>query len=480
MSAPVISVAQMQEWEKATWATGITESAVIARVGEIVANRISRLVARGDSLVILAGQGHNGEDAHAALEHLMDRRVHLLSVTNPVQDITELKDLLSLRPSLVVDGLFGTGLNRPLSPEWIQFIQCLNDSQLPVLSIDVPSGLNAATGQPEGAAVKAAITLTLGGVKDGLLQQAAWPYVNRLEVAREIGLVECPFDNDLSWTQAADFYSFPPLRPSASHKGEFGKVAIIAGSFGYHGASVLAAQGAQRAQPGLITLFTQEMIYNTVASQLQAVMVSLWQPQVKFPLTFNSVLIGPGLADERLPDELKMSTRHIWRDSPGAVIVDATALDWVPIGPIAKNVIRVVTPHPGEAARLLRWTIQQVQSNRLNALRELSKRLGNCWVVLKGHQTLVGRSTGKVHINPSGNAHLAQGGSGDTLAGYLAGLLAQPALQADPLKTICYGVWQHGAAADALSANRRNWVVEDLTREIGNCRPGRYDEEAVL
>ena len=133
----------------------------------------------------------------------------------------------------------------------------------------------------------------------------------------------------------------------------------------------------------------------------------------------------------------------------------------------SKNAIRVVTPHPGEAARMLGKTVNEVQANRPRALREISTRFGNCWVVLKGHQTLVGRSTGEIFVNSSGNPHLAQGGSGDVLAGFIAGLLAQPALQGDVGKTLRFAVWQHGAAADALQATRTNWVVEDLVAEIG-------------
>jgi NAD(P)H-hydrate repair Nnr-like enzyme with NAD(P)H-hydrate dehydratase domain len=127
-------------------------------------------------------------------------------------------------------------------------------------------------------------------------------------------------------------------------------------------------------------------------------------------------------------------------------------------------------PHPGEAARLLRSTPHQVQANRLDALRSVSRRFGNCWVVLKGHQTLIGRSTGEVYVNPSGNPHLAQGGSGDVLAGYLAGLLAQPDLRGDVLKTIRFAVWQHGAAADLLQTMRTNWVVEDLVEKVGTVK----------
>jgi NAD(P)H-hydrate epimerase len=113
-------------------------------------------------------------------------------------------------------------------------------------------------------------------------------------------------------------------------------------------------------------------------------------------------------------------------------------------------------------------TPQQVQADRVRAVRELSRRYGNCRVVLKGHQTFIGRSEGEIFVNSSGNPHLAQGGSGDVLAGYIAGLLAQPALAAGIGKAIRYAVWQHGRAADQLQAVRANWAVEDLLAEIGS------------
>ena len=111
-----------------------------------------------------------------------------------------------------------------------------------------------------------------------------------------------------------------------------------------------------------------------------------------------------------------------------------------------------------------------VQADRLKSLRSLSKRYGNCWVVLKGHQTLIGRSSGDVFVNSSGNPFLAQGGSGDTLSGYLGGLLAQPELQSHLPETITYAVWQHGAAADRLQNSGRRWVVEDLVQCLGEAR----------
>jgi NAD(P)H-hydrate epimerase len=267
-----------------------------------------------------------------------------------------------------------------------------------------------------------------------------------------------------------DFQNFPPRRPVAGHKGLFGHLAIVAGSFGFHGAGVLTSRAAQRAQPGLVTLFTNEKIYGVVAAQLQAVMVNAWQPKLKFSDSTSAILIGPGLAAPGTAGKMKAFVQKIWRDSELPLVVDASALDWLPPGAFSKNSIRVITPHPGEAARLLKTTAQKIQSNRVESLREISKRLGNCWVVLKGNQTLVGRSVGEIFVNPSGNPHLAQGGSGDVLAGFVAGLLAQPELQTHMGKSIRYAVWQHGAAADKLQAGNANWVTEDLVKAIGGVR----------
>ena len=480
MPVPVISIAQMREWEKASWAAGQSESEVIRRVGKTVAEHALRLTQPGDLVLILAGKGHNGDDARGAREHLAGRRADVLDVNDPENDFSKAEALLSLRPALVIDGLFGIGINRPLDPEWAGFIERINAARLPVLAVDVPSGLNADTGEPQGAAVEAAVTLTVGAPKHGMLRQAAWPFVGRLEVATEVGLVPCPHAGELNWTLPEDFLGFPPWRPVASHKGSFGHLAILAGSLGYHGAAVLAARGAQRAQPGLITLFAHGPAYQPIAAQLQAVMVHSWTLETRLPEKFSGWLIGPGLAAPEIANKMKQVTRRLWKDFTVPVIVDASALDWLAPEPGPKDAIRVITPHPGEAARLLKTTAAQVQADRPAALREISRRFGDCWVVLKGHQTLVGRSEGEILVNSSGNPHLAQGGAGDVLAGCLAGLLAQPALQSDAGKTIRYGVWQHGAAADQLSSSRRNWVVEDLIELLGNAHHSCSSSSFVL
>jgi len=461
----------MREWEKATWATGQTEAEVIRRVGKRIARRARKLTGEDDVILILAGKGHNGDDARAAKEFLDDRKVKILELFLPDTDLLPLEMALREKPALLIDGLFGIGLNRPLSEAWQKIISAINAAKIPVLAVDVPSGLNADTGETFGAAIEAAVTLTIGAPKTGTLAAPAWPYVGRLEVTEDVGLVPCPLKSDLMWTQAEDFQNYPPRRPEAGHKGTFGHVAIIAGSPGFHGAAVLTTRGAQRAQPGLVTVFPQPDVYGVVAAQLQAAMVTAWQATTKFPDRTSGLLIGPGLAARGLMDSLRQPLHQWWRDLDYPVVVDASALDYVAAGPYTKKPGRVVTPHPGEAGRMLSWPVPKVEANRVAALREISKRFSNCWVVLKGHQTLVGRSEGEIFVNPSGNPHLAQGGSGDLLSGFIAGLLAQPPLQANVGRTVRYAVWQHGAAADRLQATRTNWTVEDLAAEIGNVRP---------
>lgn len=468
MPVPVVSVSQMRAWEKATWAAKRTPGQVISRVGHILTARIQAITRPGDFVLVLAGKGHNGDDARQIVQNLSDREVTLINVFDPKSALKEFNSLLSLPPALVVDGLFGIGLNRPLNRAWAALIDRVNRACLPVLSVDVPSGLDADTGAPCGAAIRATVTLTLGAPKKGMLAATAWPYVGRLEVATDIGLVPCPVTGSLGWTLGEDFAGFPPPRPVEGHKGTFGHLVICAGSLGYHGAAVLAARGALRAQPGLVTVLTSENVYAPVASQLSSAMVQPWKPGTRLPNSCTAVVFGPGLANPDLPDGLRQQLVRLWRESRAPVLADASALDWLPSGSTPRGSVRVLTPHPGEAARLLRKTSDEIQADRIGALRKLSGRWGNSHVVLKGHQTLVGRRTGGVFCNSSGNPSLAQGGSGDVLAGYLGGLLAQPSLSRDPAMTIRFGVWQHGIAADWLSRERSNWTIDDLLTVLGN------------
>lgn len=530
MSLPVLTVEQMRTWERATWAAGVTETEVIARVGKAVANKIREMVPGGGRVVLLAGKGNNGNDIRAAVPHLVPEataippqgtsesfgalqagsvyQIALIEITDPVEARPRLEQVLAGGPKLVVDGLFGIGLNRALSADWCCLIEAVNASGLPVLAVDVPSGLDADSGGHFGAVIRADVTLTVGAPKCGLVSDGARESVGRLEVVTEVGLLpdlesvvgeasgRCHEDGSRflqAWTVAGDFAGLPPRRRVESHKGIYGHLVVLAGSLGYHGAAVLAAKAAGAARPGLVTVITSPEAYPAVAAQLAFAMVRTWNEPLALPAKATAVLIGPGLAGRDVPDWLRMQTKAWWRELPLPLVVDASALDWLaaehrqsnapihgdglgdpgtpatkthegPNRPQAGGPIRVITPHPGEAQRWLQPGRHELDCSRetlLNALTPVGI------VVLKGHQTLIREGEGPIFLNPTGNPGLAQGGTGDVLAGFLGGLLAQPALQRDPLLTTRYAVWEHGAAADRLESIRRNWTAEDLASEIG-------------
>ncbi|MFN0069607.1 MAG: NAD(P)H-hydrate dehydratase [Limisphaerales bacterium] len=469
MPRPVLTIAEMRAWEAATWAAGVRENDVIERAGAAVAARLRPRLRPDSHVLVLAGRGNNGADARHAAAHLPAdlTRVEVVHSPAAVADVAAWLDAHRDAEVWILDGLFGIGLNRPLDADWQHLIRVVNQSGRPVLAVEVPSGLNADTGEVMGAAIRARATVTLGAVKRGLLATAAAPYVGRLELATDIGLVANVLPAaPLTWALAADFRGFPPPRAEDGHKGMFGHVAILAGSLGYHGAAVLAARGALAERPGLVTVLTDERCYVPVASALAAAMVRPWRPGFVTPERFSTLLIGPGLAADDLSPDLRREVVRLWQGFPGPVVVDASALAWLPPGTVPRDALRVLTPHPGEAGRLLRRTNADVQADRPAALRELSRAFGGCWVVLKGRHTLVGRAAGDVSVNATGNPCLAQGGTGDVLAGFIAGLLAQPVLAADPALALRLAVWEHGATADRLEAAGSAWTAVELAAAL--------------
>ena len=465
MSVPVVTVAQMRAWEDASWAAGCEINEVMRRAGESVARRAMAMTSGGDAILLLAGKGNNGGDTRLAAEHIQDRKVLLIEVLGG--DCTpSIQKELADRPALVIDGLFGIGLNRALEGIWAELVEAVNASGLTVLAVDTPSGLNADTGEVMGSAVRAEVTVTFGGPKLGLLHNHAAEFVGRLETVRDIGLIQCPEKTGLNWLLPEDFEGFPPPRPVNSHKGTFGHLGIVAGSMGFHGAAVLAARAAQRAQPGFITLLTPENVYRPEASQLRAQMVHPWTVDSIGKLRHcTALLAGPGLANEDLPEQHRNEIIHLWHEDERPVILDASALDWLEEGKTPKGALRVITPHPGEAARMLEISSGALQADRCAALRGLASRY-DCCVVLKGNHTLIGRVEGGIGVNSSGNPHLAQGGSGDVLAGFIGGWLAQPRAQLLPERALNYAVWSHGSAADLLSSKTPGWGMDELIETL--------------
>jgi NAD(P)H-hydrate epimerase len=260
-------------------------------------------------------------------------------------------------------------------------------------------------------------------------------------------------------------HSVLPERSPASHKGDHGHIAIISGSIGYHGAAVLSARAALRARPGLVSVFTPS--YEAVTPHLQSVMVHPWGTECVDALRRSSaILIGPGLAGPNVDDSLKALTRNLWEESQKPIIVDASALDWLPINIEASDSPRIITPHPGEAARLLGIPADQVQQERVKSARDLAA-LYKATVILKGRHTIITQAQGPALINSTGNEGLAQGGSGDVLAGYLAGLVAQPAFANKTIKASAYSAWKHGNCADILGRSNSYWGMGELIQELG-------------
>lgn len=469
MSVRVVSVAGMRDWERRIWEAGVREADVIARVGECISLRIRSLTRKGDRILLLCGRGNNGADAQAAVPHLSDRVVDAVLLRDPVVDRGALDAALGKRPALVVDALFGIGLNRPLDPSWCACLSAVNSARLRVLAVDVPSGLNADTGESWGEIIDAAWTLTVGAAKQGMLVASSWEHVGRLEVAREVGLTGEPGGtDDRHWVLDPDFEAFPPRRNVTLNKGSLGKAVVLAGSIGYSGAAVLSCRAAGRARPGLLSALVPQEVHLPVSMALPSAMVHPFVPQHPVLERATAILAGPGLARSGLSPEIRTEVLRLWREFPGILVVDASSLAWlVEEPPDRASGVRVITPHSGEAARLLGRTVSEVQRDRVGALRELARRY-RAWVVLKGHQTLIGTETGTIHVNSTGNPGLAQGGTGDVLAGFLTGLIAQPMIEEDLETALAYAVWEHGRAADRLESRCMNWTAEGLADEIGS------------
>lgn len=469
---PVLTPDGMRAWERATWASGVREADVIARVGARVA-AFARKRAGDGRILLLAGKGHNGDDVRAAMPHLGHGQAVHLDILDPEASMAALERALAQRPALVVDGLFGIGLNRPLSGAWVRWVNKVNASGAQVAAVDVPSGCNALDGTPWGAVMRADETWTVGCPKTGLLTSAAVPWVGRVRVLDDVGLVPWMSaaipDEDVAghWGDDGWAWAWAMRRSVDLHKGRMGHVGVVAGSRGYHGAAVLATRGALAANPGLVTTWTHPRSYVPVAAQVASAMVMEWEQGLPMGQGVTCLVAGPGLAGPGVEPWLVRWVREAWAESDAAMVVDASALDMLEPGPVKPGRIRVITPHPGEAARLLGGTADAVQRDRVGALQRLEAMFEGAWVVLKGHGTLVGRQGWKPWWNATGNPWLAQGGSGDVLAGYLGGWLARPGPGPDPGSVLRAAVAEHGAAADRLLEAGMGWTTEDLAGEIG-------------
>lgn len=489
----LIDSAQMKEFDRRTIAEcGVPGETLMGRAGLGVARAVENLAGTSGygraPVCLFAGRGNNGGDAFVAARHLHewgvdvcvwmtgekkavrgDALVHLnrlISAGPTVGELLEPADCDDLALSgcdcgIVVDGVLGTGLTGPARGVAAGAIRCINTfgADRPVVAIDIPSGLNADTGEAPGEAVRADLTVTLGFPKIGLAAPEALDYVGTVDVV-DIGIPEflsARVVSEMELITADDLRAVCPRRRRDTHKGSFGHVLLIGGSPGFSGAVAMAADAALRSGVGLVSVLAPRGIVPVVAGIVPEAMVHGADETPEGTLSascldewkarldgFDAVLAGPGMTthehSRRLVSEL-LST------AGAPLVLDADALNVFAgeatlLGQTARRL--AVTPHPGEAGRLLGCTAADVQRDRPHHVRLLSEKTGGV-VVLKGGGTLVTAPERPVGINLTGNPGMATGGTGDVLGGLLAGLLAQ---SVEPYDAACAAVYLHGVAGD--------------------------------
>jgi hydroxyethylthiazole kinase-like uncharacterized protein yjeF len=378
----------------------------------------------------------------------------------------------------VVDALFGTGLSRALSGRAARAVGAIVGSGKSVAAADVPSGLSADAGEPPGPAVRAALTVAFAAPKLCHVFPPAREFCGRV-VVRDIGISRAHLArgrNPVRLVEEEDVARLFPPRSSNSNKGDFGKLAVVAGSRGKAGAAILAARGALRAGAGLVTVFGPEAVERAAVASLPEAMTRSLPDRngalaseaarslSKSLSEFDAAVVGPGLStDAGVADVIRAVLR-----AAIPLVCDADALNAFAGNPAAfsrRRAPTILTPHPGEAGRLLGISTAAVQKDRLGAATRLAK-VSRSVVVLKGEGTLTATPAGRVSVNATGTPLLSTAGSGDVLAGVIGALLASgmPAEEA-----AFAGAWLHGAAGDRLS--QRLGDAGLLARELADAVP---------
>jgi len=467
--------------------------------GELLMESAGRAVAeaaldlhrvRGGPLLALCGGGNNGGDGLVAARHLaaLGLPVRALLVSEPKGDAARQAErarafgvpveaveggaLEIAERAVVVDALFGTGLGRPVEGAPAEAIRRLNASPCAVVAVDLPSGVDADTGRALGDAVRADVTVTLGLPKPGLALEPGRSLAGRVRVAR-IGIADrAPGARPTAelWT-AAGAAARLPARERDSHKGRFGHVLVVAGSEGKTGAAALAARGAVRGGAGLVTLAcpgglndileakcTEAMTVPVADTAERALAAAAEEPLLALARERDVVALGPGIG--RAAETTKL-VRSLCRRLEVPLVIDAdglNAFEGAAEELRARSAPTVITPHPGEAARLIDASGGEIQADRLGAARRLAEVTGAV-AILKGAATVVAAPGAPPLVNPTGGPALASGGTGDVLTGLVAALLAQGL---PPRDAAGLAVWLHGAAGEGAAPAGTGLTAEDL------------------
>jgi len=479
----------MRELERQAVAAGTSVEELMEQAGLAVAQEawLSLGTVAGRRILVLCGAGNNGSDGLVAARHLADWEgdivVYLLSPRSeddanlgnvrergvPVFVASEDGEFAALQAALdgaelVVDALLGTGRSRPIEGALAEILRRLEDAARrprppKVVAVDLPTGVDADSGRADPLAVRADLTVTFGLAKVGLYTLPGSEHAGRVQVV-DIGL-----PRDAERAVPLDLLGTPwvrerlPARPKAANKGTFGRVLVVAGSRSYVGAARLAAEGCYRVGAGLVTIACPASVQPLLAA---AIAEATWLPLedddgalaaeaaatvIDALRSYDVLLLGPGLSQA---EGVRDAVGHIIASVPGdvrACVVDADALNCLSQQAGWQEMLRrpsVLTPHPGEMARLLGSTVAAVQDDRLNTAMGAAARWGQT-VVLKGAHTVVASPDGRGAVSPHANPLLASAGTGDVLAGAIAGLLAQGVA---PFDAAGCGVYLHGLAAE--------------------------------
>ncbi len=460
---------------------------------------------RETAVLIIAGKGNNGGDGLVMARLLKKQGVScevvlvakkkevqgdalrnlqaFLRMRGKVTEITEPGHLALLHDKLkkcgvIVDALLGTGLNAPVRGLLENLIDLINISGLPVVAVDIPSGLDADRGEPLGVAVQAELTVTFGFPKVGHIGDPGERYVGKLAIV-DIGIAPeaiAKVRPQVELLTKEEVGGLVRVRHRAAHKGDFGHLLVLAGARGKSGAALLCGGAALRAGAGLVTLGGPSSLNGVFSTALtEAMTVPLPElPDGSFCLDEhalrqavagkNVIAFGPGVG---VSTDTIGVTRWLLTHSEVPLVIDADGLNCLATDMTMLQHARVpvvLTPHPGEMARLLGSTNAEVQTQRLAVARDFAKRHG-CFLVLKGANTVIAAPDGRAWVNSTGNPGMASGGMGDVLTGIISGLLAQ----GYPPEEACgLGVFLHGHVGDMAAEERGEIgiVARDLIERL--------------
>ncbi|MCF6751287.1 NAD(P)H-hydrate dehydratase [Pseudomonas stutzeri] len=470
------TAAQVRELDARLIAAGTLGFELMQRAAHAAWRALRRRWPDAGAVTVLAGRGNNAGDGYlvAALAQRAGWQVRVLAVGDvqalqgdAAQALAEARGCgVSVEPwhaavalqGVLVDALLGTGISGAVREPYAGAIAAINASGLPVLAIDLPSGLCADTGQVLGQAVRADLSVTFIGLKLGLFTAEGPDRVGTLvfdDLQADPGIVA----QVASEAVRLDHGSLARIAPRAptAHKGSFGQVLVIGGDLGTGGAALLSAEAALRGGAGMVSLATRPE--HVTASLVRRPEIMCSGVESTYSLTTlveraDVLVVGPGLGQAPWGRSLlslaaQCGLPQVW---------DADALNLLAAGGVQLPIGCVITPHPGEAARLLQCTVAEVQGDRPAAARELARRYA-CVALLKGAGTLVAAPDGRLALCDRGHPAMASAGLGDVLAGLIGALLAQ---DLTPFDAACLGVWLHAAAGERLGEQGRGLAAADL------------------